>query len=47
MYGMRKFTLLAFEGLNKVTNNELYRFFAVVKSVIGVCKLEIKVNKLD
>ena len=47
LYGLRKLTLLAFEGLIKVTNNEMYRFGHVVKTAIGVCKLALKVRKTD
>lgn len=46
LYSLRKFTLVAFEGLLKTNNNELYRFNAVVKAAIGICKLALKTNKL-
>lgn len=47
LYGLRKFTLVAFEGLMKVNNDELYKYNAVVKAAIGVCKLALKVKKFD
>lgn len=46
LYSLRKFTLEAFEGLMKVTNNELHRFKHVVKTAIGVCKLTVKLEKI-
>lgn len=46
LYSLRKFTLNAFEGLLKTNNNELYRYNAVVKAAIGICKLALKAQKL-
>ena len=46
LYSLRKFTLQAFEGLMEVNNNELHKYKHVVKTVIGVCKLAVKVDKL-
>lgn len=43
LYGLRKFTLNAFEGLMKINNDELYRFSAIVKAAAGICKLALKV----
>jgi len=47
LYSLRKFTLVAFEGLLKINNNELYRFNAVVKAAIGICKLALRSQKLS
>lgn len=47
LYSLRKFTLLAFEGLLKITNNELYSFGYIQKAAIGLCKLALKVKKLN
>ena len=47
LYGMRKFTLLALEGLCNMTNDELHRFPHVVKTAVGLCKLAIKAKKVD
>jgi len=47
LYGMRKFTLTAIDGLCNVTNSEIHRYNHVVKSAIGLCKLVHKVKKVD
>jgi hypothetical protein len=46
LYSLRKFTLVAFEGLMLHNNNELHRYKHVVKTVIGLCKLAIKLTKV-
>ena len=46
LYSLRKFTLAAFEGLLVMNNDELHRYKHVVKTVIGLCKLAVKVDKI-
>jgi hypothetical protein len=43
---LRKFTLTSFEGLMKVTNNALHRYKHVVKTAIGVCKINLRISKI-
>lgn len=45
LYSLRKFTLTSFEGLMKVTNNQLHRYKHVVKTAIGVCKIGLRLSK--
>ena len=45
LYSLKKYTLVAFEGLMKFNSNELFQFKSVVKAALGLCKLSLRVSK--